>query len=163
MAITAAQADEATFDTLVANARAENDPLAKQRMFEALAGVHDPALASKVMRMALDGAMPTGSNVGILFSIATIHPDLSWHNVVPHLADASAGIDVPMQWLLATEFASASTDLGRVADVQGYAASHVPASSRQPFEGAESSIRANRRIAEQVLPEIDHWIAGRKH
>jgi aminopeptidase N len=163
MDITAAQADAPTFDTLVANARAENDPLAKQRMFEALAGVRDPALASKLMRLALDGAMPTGGNVAILYMLGDNHPDLSWHNVVPHLADASAGIDVPTQWRLAAGFASASANPDRIPDLQSYATSHVPASSRQPFKGAASTIRANRRIAEQVLPEIDRWIARRNH
>jgi len=163
MAITAAQADAPTFDALVAKARAENDPLAKQRIFEALADVRDPALASKLMRLALDGAMPTGGNVAILYMIGGNHPDLSWHNVVPHLADAGAGIEVPSQWRLATSIASGSADPDRISDVQGYAASHVPASSRRIFEGAGSLIRANRRIAEKVLPEIDRWIAGRNH
>jgi len=36
----------------------------------------------------------------------------------------------------------------------------VPADARKPFLGAIASIRQNQRIAAQVLPQLDTWIAA---
>ncbi|HEX4104902.1 MAG TPA: M1 family metallopeptidase, partial [Rhizomicrobium sp.] len=47
--ISAANATPAAFDILLAKARAEKDPLVKQHMFEALAGVQKPALANRMV------------------------------------------------------------------------------------------------------------------
>ena len=64
-----------------------------------------------------------------------------------------------MQWKIVTFMAGRSADPARISDVETYAAQHVPAGSRLPFEGAESTIRQNQRIAAVVLPQIDRWIA----
>ena len=46
---------------LLAKARAEKDPLAKQHMFEALAGVQDPALAKRMVEIAFSNDPPAGT------------------------------------------------------------------------------------------------------
>jgi aminopeptidase N len=160
LTIAAGAADPAGFEKLLARAQAVADPLEKQRLFTALAGVRDPALAQRLMMLALEGAMPAGSNAAILLDLAQHHPDLAWRLVVPRLADPPAGIDTPRQWTIVTFIAGRSADPARIGEVETYAAQHVPPGSRRPFEGAESTIRQNQRIAAVVLPQIDHWIAA---
>jgi aminopeptidase N len=159
LTIAAGAADAAGFDKLLARAQSIADPLEKQRLFTALGRVRDPALARRLMTLALEGAMPAGSNVGVIQEIAQLHPDLAWPLVVPRLTDPRAGIDPPMQWKLVTFIAGRSADPARISDVEAYVAQHVPGGSRLPFDGAESTIRQNRRIAAVVLPQIDRWIA----
>jgi aminopeptidase N len=159
LTIAAGAADLADFEKLLARAQSVADPLEKQRLFTALAGVRDPALARRLITLALEGAMPAGSNAGIIQEIAQLHPDLTWPLVVPRLTDPRAGIDTPMQWKIVTFTAGRSADPARISDVETYAAQHVPAGSRLPFAGAESTIRQNQRIAAMVLPQIDRWIA----
>lgn len=159
LVIAAVNATPASFDKLLARARAEDDPLAKQQLYVALAGVRDPALAQRLISLALTGAMPAGSNVHILADVAELHPDLAWKAVVPHLADPDAGVDEVTQWGLVAMIASGSADLALAPDVETYAARRVPPGSRRPFGGAVSAIHQNHRIATQVLPEIDHWVA----
>ncbi|MBV9692417.1 MAG: hypothetical protein JO261_01825, partial [Alphaproteobacteria bacterium] len=49
-------------------------------------------------------------------------------------------------------------DPARVADIEAYVQSHVPADARKPFLGDVASIRQNQRIAAVVLPELDAYM-----
>jgi aminopeptidase N len=158
--IAAAQADPATFDRLVAMARATPDPLDKLHVYAALGGVEDPALADRMMAVALSGEMPSGSNVGVLLALARNHPDLAWNRVIPHLDDPQAGIDRALQWRLAGSIAGLSADPDRLAALQSYVDQNVPAEARRPFAGVMAAIRQNGRITATVLPELDRWIAA---
>ena len=60
--VNAAQADAATFDALLARARKTIDPLEKERIYVALGGVQDEALAKRMIAIALSSEVPAGSN-----------------------------------------------------------------------------------------------------
>jgi len=160
LTIAAAQADEATFDALLARARNTLDPLDKLHIYRALGGVEDPALARRMIAIAVSGEMPPGSNATVLVLLARNHPDLAWGDAVPHLADPKAGFDKILRWRLAGMVAANSSDPNRIADLQGYLDKNVPADARKPFSGSIASIRDNGRIAAHVLPQIDRWVAG---
>jgi hypothetical protein len=114
----AKNADPAFFDMLLARARATNDPLEKLHLYSALAGVEDPALAKRMIDIALSNEVPAGSNINVAFSIALAHPDLAWSDIVPRLDVPEAGIDQRMRWLFAGAVAGLSSDLERIADIR---------------------------------------------
>ena len=53
-----------------------------------------------------------------------------------------------------------SADPKRIAELEAYEARSVPADARKPFLGSIASIRQNQRIATNVLPRLDRWIAA---
>src|ERR1700722_1003459 len=67
--ISAANANSTAFDDLLAKARAEKDPLTKQHMFEALAGVQNPALAQRMVEIAFSNDPPAGSAPSLLSTL----------------------------------------------------------------------------------------------
>jgi aminopeptidase N len=160
LTIAAAQADEATFDSLLARARQAIDPLEKLHIYRALGEVENPDLARRLIAIALSGEMPPGSNVSVLISLARNHPDLGWNEIVPHLGDPKAGFDRTLQWRGAGAIAEMSSDPKRIADLQDYLDKNVPADARKPFAGSIATIRDNGRIAAHVLPQLDAWIAA---
>jgi aminopeptidase N len=162
LSIVAAEADAATFDALLARAVKSEDPLEKGHVFEALAGVQDPALAQRMVDIALSDQVPAGMATSLLYMLGQTHPDMTWDVVAPRLDEASLPLSQLERWGLAAFIAGGSADPRRVADLEAYEARNVPLEARKPFLGAVASIHDNQRIAQQVLPEIDAWIATQK-
>jgi len=162
LTIAAAKADRAFFDVLLARARATADPLVKVRLYEALAGAEDPALARRVVAIALSDEVPAGTNISVMIPLATAHPDIAWTMIVPKLEDPKIGIDRLMRWRAAGRIASLSPDEARIEQLQAYIDKNVPEDARAPFAGAIAAIRLRHRIVTTVLPELDAWIAAQR-
>jgi len=159
--ISAANANSTAFDDLLAKARAEKDPLTKQHMFEALAGVQNPALAQRMVEIAFSSDPPAGSAPSLLFTLSESHPDETWDAAVAHLKNPKTPMEDTLRWDLAVGIASGSALPGRIAAIQDYETS-VPEPARRPFLGAIAAIRQNQHIKAKAIPEITAWVAGRK-
>jgi hypothetical protein len=157
LSIVGAHANPVTFATLVEQARAA-DPLRKEYILGALAGVVDPALARRMVDIALGDQVPAGSSPELLIRLAVEHPDMVWQVVAPRLEGPTLHLDAPERWDLAQSIAASSADPGRIADLQAYESRSVPADSRRAFLAAEAAIRENQRLAAKVLPELDACI-----
>jgi aminopeptidase N len=158
--IAAETADAAEFDSLLDRARKSRDPLDKERIYDSLSSVADPALAKRMMAIALTNEVPAGSSAGIISQLAYYHPDLIWSEAVPHLGDPASGMTRDEQWDVIVATARGLSDPDRIPEVQAYIDAHVPADARRPFVGAVAAIRQNHRIATAVLPALDRWIAA---
>jgi len=159
--IVAAQADAKTFDALVARARQTADPLEKARLFRALAGVADPALAQRMIDVALSDQVPAGSNEGLLLRLAQWHPDLTWEVLAPRLEDPELPFARTQRWEIARQIAAYSSQPQRIADLEAYETRSVPPEARKPFLESVAAIRRNQRIVNRVLPDVDRWIESR--
>jgi aminopeptidase N len=159
--IVAAQADAKTFDALLSGARQTADPIEKARLFRALAGVADPALARQMIDVALSDQVPAGSNEGLLLRIAHWHPDMTWEVLAPRLEDPELPFAKTQRWEIAGAIAGDSSQPQRIADLEAYEARSVPPEARKPFLESVASIRRNQRILSHVLPDVDRWIASR--
>jgi aminopeptidase N len=158
--IAAETADAAEFDTLIDRARKSGDPLDKERIYDSLSGVADPDLARRMIAIALTNEIPAGSNAGLLGELAYDHADLVWSDAVPHVKDAASGLTRDQQWEVVEAAAGQFSDPNRIAEVQAYIDANVPLDARRPFVGAIAAIKDNHRIATQVLPSLDQWIAS---
>ena len=155
--VVAGQADAATFDALLAQAKAEKDPLVKQHIFEALAGVQDPALARRMVEIAFGDGPPAGSGPYLIYSLAYSHPDLSWDAALAHIKDPKLTLENNMRWNIVVFMAERSALAARIEAVKAYE-QNVPVPARRPFSGAIASIRQNQHIQEKVIPEISGWV-----
>ena len=158
--IVAAQADAATFDALLSRARQARDPLDKSHLFQALAGVADPALARRMIDTALSDQVPAGTSEELLLTIAGWHPDLEWEVLAPRLDDPQLPLTKTQRWRIAATVAAGSSNPQRIADLEAYETRSVPPEARKPFLQSVAAIRRNQRIARSVLPAIDRWIAS---
>ena len=159
--VVAASADAKAFDALLARARAEKDPLAKQHIFEALAGVQDPALAKRMIEIAFGNDPPAGTTPSLLYELGSNHPDLAWDGAVARLKDPQNAMEQTLRWEIAVGLASGSALPARIAAVEAYEKS-VPEAARRPFLGAIAAIKQNQHIREKAVPEITAWVSARK-
>jgi aminopeptidase N len=158
--IAAETADAAEFDSLLERARKAGDLLDKEQIYEALSGVADPALAKRMLAIALTNEAPAGSAAGLISGLAYYHPDLVWSEAAPHLTEPALGLARDEQWSVVDVTARELSDPDRIPEVQSYIDANVPADARRPFTGAIAAIRDNQRIATRVLPALDRWIAA---
>ena len=159
--VAAAGAAAAAFDALLAKARAEKDPLTKQHIFEALAGVQDPALAKRMVEIAFGNDPPAGTAPSLLFMLGENHPDVTWDAALAHLKDPKTPMEDTLRWDIAVGIASGSSLPSRIAAVQDYEKS-VRKPARRPFLGAIAAIKQNQHIRAKAVPEITAWVAARK-
>jgi aminopeptidase N len=160
--IYAGAADRGGFDALLARAAQTKNPLEQVRIYEALSKTSDAVSAAKLIDVALSGSMPTGANLSVIIGLADNEPDLVWKTAVPRLGEPQAGITANYQWLSVGDIASLSADPARATELEAYVQKTVPESARKPFTGDEATIHRNARIAAEVLPELDRWIASRR-
>ena len=159
--IVAVQADTAAFDALLSRARQTADPLEKAHLFRALAGVADPALARRMIDVALSDQVPAGSNERLLEILAHWHPDMTWEVVGPRLDDPQLPFSKTQRWQIARDIAEDSSQLQRIAELEAYETHSVPPEARKPFLQSVAAIRRNQRVVSHVLPDVDRWVAGR--
>jgi aminopeptidase N len=157
--IVAQSADAATFDALLAKAKATTDPQAKAHIFGAMALTTDPALAARMVEIALGPDVPAGTAPHLLGEVGSIDPDATWAALAPHLS-GKLPIDEQEAWLVVAAVASGSADPARIADIRAYGEAHVPSDARRPIESAVGSIKLNARVRAQALPDIDRWVAA---
>jgi aminopeptidase N len=157
----AAGADASAFNTLLTKARAEKDPLAKQHIFEALAGVQDPALAKRMVEIAFGNDPPAGTTPSLLYTLGANHPDLAWDGAIARLKDPKSPMEQTLRWEIAVGLASGSALSARIAAIDDYEKS-VPEAARHPFLGAIAAIKQNQHIRKKAIPEISAWVASRK-
>ena len=158
MGIVAETADTATFDALLARAKATQDPQEKARIFAALARVDDPALSARLVELALGPDVPAGSAPGLLYTAGTANPDAAWGALAPHLS-GKLPIDEEEAWQVVSAVAANSADPQRIADIEAYGAAHIPPDARRPIQSAVGSIKLNARVRRDALPDIDRWVA----
>jgi aminopeptidase N len=158
--IVAARADATTFEELLSRARRTDDPLQKAHLFRALAGVADPALARRMIDIALSDQVPAGSNEGLLLELASRHPDTTWEVLAPRLDDPQLPFSKSQRWEIAGYVAGYSAEPQRIAELEAYERRSVPPEARKPFLESVAAIHRNRRIVKKILPEIGRWIAS---
>jgi aminopeptidase N len=158
--IVGATADAATFDAILAKARATNDPLRRSQILRSLAEVRDPALARRFVDVALSSDAPAGSAPGLIGAVGAANPDTVWDAVVAKADAPDFPIDANDAARLMPALASGSGDPARIAQLDAYAEKHIPADARQGVVAAEASIRLNARMQKTAVPDLKAWIAA---
>lgn len=159
-AIVARSADAATFARLLDQLRSTRDPLDKLNQLEALTDVADPALAQRLLDVAISSDVPGGSAPNLIGSIAAEHPDLTWKFVMAHIDAPGFPVEHDVRMVLIPFIVSSSADLQRAADLKSYAKSHLPPDANRGVESAVSQIELNSRVRTAVLPQVDAWLKG---
>ncbi len=158
LTIVARHADATTFGSLMDLARAANDPLEKEHIWEALAGVADPASARRMLELAASPEAPAGTVGSTFRSLAANHPDLAWKFALAHVDQPGYPVESFERLRLMPAIASASNDQKRAGELENYARRHIPASAQQNVVSAIATIQLNARLRAQRLPEIDAWL-----
>jgi aminopeptidase N len=159
ISIVAYHADRNMLNRLIATLRATRDPLEKQNLLSALAGIADSAGAERVVQVGMEPDAPAGFAPYLLAMLSQDHPNLTWKLALQHVDRPDFPLDSMLRLILMPAIAGNSSERQRIADLKAYADQHLPATARKPVEAAISSIELNAKFKAERIPEIDKWLA----
>ncbi len=160
LAVYAYNATASDFDALLSQARAASDFVEERRMWLLASSVADPALAQRMLDLALGEDIPRPIRTQVIATVAGEHPRLAWNFVRAHRAQIEALLD-PLQRMEFPAGIAASNYEAVVADeLEAYAA-EFPEGARATIDGAQAQIRLRAQTINERFPSVERWIAER--
>ncbi|KQQ36154.1 aminopeptidase [Duganella sp. Leaf126] len=157
--VVAINADAATWDALLAEARAEQASMVKAELYALLGAGRDPALAQRALDLALTDEAGATSSASIISQVASRHPDLAFDFAVAHREQVEKKIDATSRSRFYPGLARRSADPAMVDKLNAYANRYLAADARGDARIAIASIQYRVKVRKQRLPEIDAWLA----
>ena len=156
--VVARHADEATWNELRARAKAASEPIEKERLFEVLGRVADPALVSRALALALSGEMPTAFVPGLIATAAEEHPRLVFDFAVENEKAVLGFVESSSRWAFIPELAQTSGDAAMVEQVRAYADRSIPKDARQEAQRVIADINFRAEVKARQLPALEAWL-----
>jgi aminopeptidase N len=156
-------ADAATYDRLLALARAATGTEDRVRFYNALAAARDPVLARRTLALALSNELPSSMASRLIFGIAGAgeHPDLAWGFVRENFAALMERQSPQFADYIAAGLLSNFSDPRRAEELQQFAPAHATSGGRIESARATETILINADFAATQLPAVDTWIQRR--
>jgi aminopeptidase N len=156
-------ADAATYDRLLALARAATSTEDRVRFYNALAAARDPALARRTLALALSNEIPSALSSRLIFGVAGggEHPDLAWTFVRENFAALIERQSPQFGDYVAGGLLSNFSDPPRAVELEQFAPAHATSGGRIESARAAETILINADFAAKQLPVIDAWIERR--
>ncbi|MCX7357912.1 MAG: M1 family metallopeptidase [Alphaproteobacteria bacterium] len=155
----AANATEADFETLLAQARAETEFVEQRRLWRSLASVNNDALAQRLLHMTLGDEIPRQIRPQVISVVASSHPRMAWDFLAANRPAVEAMLD-PLQRLeYPTNIAALSGDPAMVEELGRYAQNFPEGSARDAVAGAQAQIRLRAETIRERMPAVEAWIA----
>ena len=151
-------ADAATFDALLARARAATDTLDSSYLYRALAHARDPGLAARALELALDPAVPFVLGPDMVADAGVLHPRLAWDFAAAHRAELVPRLDPLGALSFFARLAGGGHDASLQRDLRAYIDRDVPSDVRRVSEAQYLRLAERLMIRAERLPELDSWL-----
>jgi len=151
-------ADAATFDALLARARAATDTLDSSYLYRALAHARDPGLAARALELALDPAVPFVLGPDMVADAGVLHPRLAWDFAAAHRAELVPRLDPLAALSFFARLAGGGHDASLQRDLRAYIDRDVPSDVRRVSEAQYLRLAERLMIRAERLPELDSWL-----
>ncbi len=161
LVVVARRADQSTWLRLHVMAKNAGTLLEKQQLYDLLAAPEDPALAQAALDLAASGEPPTTLAPEMIGVVSNRHPAMALDFVMAHWAQLSPLVEPNSQPEALARLIGASADPSLIDRLEAFAATHIPASGRQPLRQVEAQVRYQASIRRDRLPEVDAWLSAR--
>jgi aminopeptidase N len=158
LSVVARHADEATWDTLHAVAKAEKTPLIKDMLYDFLASTKDSLLARKALDLALTDEVGETNSASMVSRVSELHPELAFEFALAHMRLINEKVDANSRSRFFPELASKSSKEHMIEKIKAYARKYLAKESRRSADEvvAEISTRIGKR--KHVLPSLSGWL-----
>jgi aminopeptidase N len=158
LAVVAQHADAATWDGLHARARAETNPLLRDRLYTLLAIAEDKALAQRALDMALTDEPGLTNSAAMISAVAQRYPDMALDFALAHVEQINRRVDASSRSRYFARLAMGSSNPATIAKLQGYGQANLAPTSRGDVDAAIAAIKDRIKTNAARLPEIDAWL-----
>ncbi|MGN2243323.1 M1 family metallopeptidase [Frateuria sp. GZRR33] len=157
-AVVAEHADEATWNQLHAQAKAETTPLIKDQLYSMLSIAEDDALAKQALELALTDEPGATNSAGMIRAVGYHHPEMAFDFAVAHRAQVDKLVDSTSSSRYYPVLGASSTKPEMIQKIQDYAQKYIAPTSRRVAEQVVANIKYRMMIRQDRLPEIDAWL-----
>jgi aminopeptidase N len=156
-------ADRATYDALVALARATTSTTERVRYFSAAAGARDPALAGATLALTLTDELPASLAAGVINTVAASgeQAELAWAFMQQNFAALAARQGPLFRTTFVSNFMTSFSDAARADELAGFAPVQATSGGRIVAARAQEAIMIAADVKARVLPAVDDWIKRR--
>ncbi len=158
----AAKADAAMFDILHERAKNADNPREQRLFYGALTTIEDEALAKRAIEIFLSDEVSPQLAPRYFRAMASDHPRLVWDYYLANHKEIEADIDPLERLEYGPSIAAATGDPEIAAELEAFAAEHLPDSAKVPVERAIQRIEVRAAIKRERLPEVVAWLDARE-
>ena len=156
--VVAHHADEATWDTLHAAAKAEMTPLIKDMLYGLLASTKDRLLAQKALDLALTDEVGETNSASMVSRVSELHPELAFEFALAHMDLINKKVESNSRPRFFPDLASKSSKVHMIEKIKAYAKKYLAAESRRSADEAVAEISTRIVKRKQVLPSLGGWL-----
>jgi aminopeptidase N len=161
LGVVARNLDEAGWDRLRAQARAETNPLVKAQLYRLLGASRNPVLAQRALDLALTPEPGATTSAGLVSSVAAANPDLAFDWAIRNREKVEGLVDISSRSRYFAGLGAGSSDAAMVAKLEDYAKRYLTPESRRPADTAIASIQDRVRVRQTRLPDITRWLESK--
>ena len=157
-------ADEATWNKLHELGLATTSIEEKQNYYDALAGARDPKLGAKTLQISLTDELPTSRAIFLVGNVARSgeRPDLAWEFAKANMKTLLAKTDALAANSYAPSLFTFFSEVSRVAELQAYAKTNLPATSAKEVAKAVDEIEFRAEFKDRLASQLTAWIDNQK-
>ena len=159
LGVVARHADAATWDALLAAARAEKAPMVKDQLYFMLAAAADEGLARRALALALTDEPGATNTAEMISKVGVEHPDLAFDFALANRKALDERLDATSRSRYYAGLAGRSAEKATLDKLNAYAAAHVDARSRRAVDTAVTDIDDRIRVRGRLLPAVEAWLA----
>ncbi|MES1197347.1 MAG: M1 family metallopeptidase [Pseudomonadota bacterium] len=156
-------ADQATFDALLAHARATHETLEKAYAYDSLAYARDPALAQRALSLAFDADVPASTGRIMIVIVSLHHTQMAWDFAAAHRPELAERLDSLSNQEMIPSLASRGADPAMLQSLRSYLDQQVSADVRPTMEVYYLRLADRVRQRQQFLPQVDSWLRAHRH
>jgi aminopeptidase N len=158
LSVVAQHADPATWEGLRARARAETNPLLRDRLYALLASSRDRALAGRALQLALTDEPGLTNSAAMISAVAQRYPDMAIDFALANVEKINERVDASSRSRYFARLGQPSANPAMIDKLKGYAQANLAPTSRGDVDAAIAAIQDRIRTNAARLPEIDAWL-----
>jgi aminopeptidase N len=160
LAVVGRYADEATWKKLHDLGLKTTSIEEKQNYYDALASTIDPKLAARTLEISLGDELPTSRATYLVGKVGrqSEHPEVAWNFAKAHMKQLLAKADALSANSYAPSFFNLFSDTARIAELERYAKSDLPAAAAKDVAKAIDELGFRAELKPRLVTQIASWL-----
>ncbi|WP_312489771.1 M1 family metallopeptidase [Sphingomonas sp.] len=155
----ATRATPAEWDKLLDLAKAERNPVVKNRYVSLLGFAEDESAARRALGLLKSDTFTPPQRAALLRSIAGAHPDLAFDWAVANKPLVDSFLEESNRATFIVGLGAGSNDPAMPGKIESWAAANLPEGSRGGAKRAISQIAVRKAVADRLKPAVQNWLA----
>lgn len=159
LATYATRATLSEWDRLYELAKAERNPVVKNRYVSLLGYAEDEGAARRALSVLKDNTFTPPQRASLLRSIAGAHPDLAFDWAVANKPLVDSFLEESNRSTFIVGLGAGSNDPAMPGKIEAWAAANLPEGSRGGAKRSIAQIAVRKAVADRLKPAVQAWLA----